>query len=774
MNFLGVYLLTFVLLVGTVVTANTQDILPAPEKPIPAQVGRTWKDSKPGKIPSVRAPENAPNVVIVLLDDVGFGAAGSFGGPVPTPTLDRLAKHGLRYNAFHTTALCSPTRAALLTGRNHHSVGSGQITEMATGFDGYTSIIPKSTATIAELLRQHGYNTSAWGKWHNTPVWETSISGPFDRWPTGMGFERFYGFIGGESHQYEPPLYDGTRPVERPKRPDYTLNQDLADQAIAWMRLQKSIAPEKPFFVYFAPGATHAPHHVPKEWSDKFKGRFDRGWDALRQETFDRQRKLGIVPADTKLTPRPEQIPAWDSLSPERKKIASRLMEIYAGYLAQTDNEVGRVINAIEQLGIIENTLVIFIVGDNGASGEGTPFGVLNEMSVLNGVPEDPSVVMKHLDELGGPTAYNHYPVGFAWACDTPFQWTKQVASHFGGTRNGMVVSWPKRIKDAGGLRTQFHHCIDIVPTILEAVGISEPYVVNGVPQKPIEGVSMLYTFDDSKSVSRRKTQYFEMMGNRAVYDNGWIASCFHGRVPWVFSLSPHRTFDNEKWELYNLSDDFSQSNDVAEKYPEKLRALQDLFWVEAAKHNVLPLDDRGGERVERDMLPIPGSVHNKFTFYSGATRIPEAISPSTKNRSFVITADLEIPKNGAEGVVAAVGGVVGGWSLYVKDGKPSFTYNYLTSERPTITSPAKLEPGPARIQYEFVYDGGGMGKGGIGKLSVNNQVTAEGRIERTVPLLFSCDETFDVGTDTGSPVGLYPTDFAFTGTIKSVQIELK
>lgn len=535
---------------GALISIHAQDVLPRPDKPLPAQVERTWQDSKPAKIEGIKAPPNAPNVVIVLLDDVGFGAAGAFGGPVPTPTLDRLGKQGLRYNAFHTTALCSPTRAALLTGRNHHSVGTGQITELATGFDGYTSIIPKSTATIAELLRQHGYNTSAWGKWHNTPVWETSVIGPFDRWPTGMGFEKFYGFIGGESHQYEPPLYDGTLAVERPKKPGYTLNEDLADQAIAWVRLQKSIAPEKPFLVYFAPGATHAPHHVPKEWSDKFKGQFDQGWDKLREETFERQKKLGVVPANAKLTPRPPQIPAWDSLTPERKKIASRLMEIYAGFLAQTDAEVGRLVDAIKELGVIDNTLFFYIVGDNGASGEGTPYGVLNESSVLNGVPEDPSVVLKHLDELGGPNAYNHYPVGFAWACDTPFQWTKQVASHFGGTRNGMAINWPQRINDAGGLRAQFHHCIDIVPTILEAVGISAPSTVNGVPQKPIEGVSMLYTFGDAKAPSRRRTQYFEMMGNRGLYDNGWIASCFHGRVPWQFSFSKSWSFDTEKWEL--------------------------------------------------------------------------------------------------------------------------------------------------------------------------------------------------------------------------------
>ncbi|RJR40664.1 MAG: arylsulfatase [Deltaproteobacteria bacterium] len=748
-----------------------QEVLPRPERPLKAEVGRTFQDSKPGKIAEVKAPKGAPNIVIVLLDDVGFGASGTFGGPVPTPVLDRLANQGLRYNAFHTTALCSPTRAALLTGRNHHSVGTGNITELATGFDGYTSIIPKSTATVAEILRQNGYNTSAWGKWHNTPIWETSVAGPFDRWPTGLGFEEFYGFMGGESHQYEPPLYRGTTPVERPPKPNYTLNDDLADQAIAWMRLQKSIAPAKPFFVYFAPGATHAPHHVPKEWSDKYQGRFNEGWDKLREEIFARQKKLGVIPANAKLTPRPSQIPAWDTLSPERKKIASRLMEIYAGFLAQTDYEVGRLADAIKEMGLWDNTLFIYIVGDNGASGEGTPFGVFNEMSVLNGVPEDPGVVLKHLDELGGPTAYNHYPVGFAWAMDTPFRWTKQVASHFGGTRNAMVINWPRRIKDAGGLRSQFHHCIDIAPTILEILGLPEPAMVNGAPQKPMEGVSMAYTFGDAKAPTRLRTQYFEIMANRGLYHEGWMASAFHGRAPWEFDS--HLSFDQEKWELYNVTEDFSQADDLAAKHPEKLRALQDLFWAEAARYNVLPLDDRGGTRVDRKMLPFPGGERPKYTYYPGAVRIPETCAPNTKNTSFSITAEIDIPQAGAQGVIAAVGGVVGGWSLYVQDGKPAFTYNYLTAERPTVMAKDKLPAGPATIRYEFAYDGG-WAKGGVSRLSVNGKQVAEGRIDKTVPGLFSADETFDVGTDTGTAVGLYPNNFAFTGKIKKVTIDLK
>jgi arylsulfatase len=763
-----------VFLLGAVLSAPVagQEVLPRPEKPLKAEVGRTYKDSKQAKIEEIKAPKGAPNIVIVLLDDVGFGAAGTFGGPVPTPALDSLAKQGLRYNAFHTTALCSPTRGALLTGRNHHSVATGTVTEMATGFDGYTTVIPKSTATVAEILRQNGYNTSAWGKWHNTPAWETSMAGPFDRWPTGLGFEEFYGFMGGETHQYEPPLYRGTAPIERPPKPNYTLNDDLAEQAIAWMRLQKSVAPDKPFFVYWAPGATHAPHHVPKEWSDKYRGRFDQGWDKLREEIFARQQKLGVIPANAKLTPRPPQIPAWESLSPERKKIASRLMEIYAGFLAQTDYEVGRLVDAIKEMGQWDNTLFIYIVGDNGASGEGTPFGVFNEWSVLNGLPEDPGVALKHFDELGGPTAYNHYPVGFAWALDAPFQWTKQVASHFGGTRNAMVIAWPKRIKDTGGLRSQFHHCIDIVPTILEALGLPEPSMVNGAPQKPMEGVSMAYTFGDAKAPTRRRTQYFEMLGNRALYHEGWIASVFHGRAPW--ELGKNLSFDQDKWELYNLAEDFSQADDLAAKYPEKLRGLQDLFWAEAAKFNVLPLDDRGFERVDRSLRPEPGGDRTKFTYYAGAVRIPEASAPNTMNKSYSVTAEVEIPQGGAQGVIAAMGGVAGGWSLYVEDSKPAFTYNCLTAERPTVTAKDKLPAGAATIRYEFAYDGGGMARGGVSKLFVNGQLVGEGRIHRTVPLIFSADETFDVGTDTGTPVGLYPNNFAFTGKIKKVTIDLK
>jgi arylsulfatase len=746
--------------------------LPRQAPKINAEVGRTYLDSKQGRIPGPpKAPEGAPNIVIVLLDDVGFSATGTFGGPVPTPTFDRLAKEGLRYNAFHTTALCSPTRAALLTGRNHHSVGTGMVTEIATGFEGYTSIIPRSAATIAEVLRQNGYNTSAWGKWHNTPVWETSIAGPFDRWPTGMGFEHFYGFLGGETNQYEPTLFENTTPIDVHYKDNRTLTEDLADRAIAWMRLQKSVAPEKPFFVWWAPGATHAPHQVQKVWSDKFKGQFDQGWDKLREEIFERQKKLGVIPADTKLTPRPEQIPSWESLSPERKKIAARLMEIYAGFLAQTDHEVGRLADAIRETGQWDNTLFLYIAGDNGASGEGGPYGLLNEASIWNGVQEDTALVLKHFDDLGGPKAFNHYPVGFAWACDTPFQWTKQVASHFGGTRNAMVVTWPKCIKDRGGLRTQFHHCIDVAPTILEVVGIVDPTTVNGVAQQPIEGISMAYTFDDAKAPTRKRTQYFEMFSNRAVYRDGWMASVFHGRAPWDFTAKA--SFEKEKWELYHVVEDFSQADNLAAANPQKLRDLQDLFWAEAGKYNVLPLDDRGAVRVDRSLRPVVGGGRRKYTYFPGAYRIPDSAAPDIKNRSYSISAEVEIPKAGAEGVLVAMGGVSAGWSLYVKEGKPAFTYNYFIGERPTIVGKDKLPTGSVTVRYEFLYDGGGIGKGGTSKLFVNDKLVAEGRMDKSVPYLFSADETFDVGMDTGSAVADYKAPFSFTGTITKVVIDL-
>lgn len=748
------------------------DVLPPPELESPQPAGLTAKDIPLQKIDVVRAPQGAPNVLIVLLDDVGFGAAGTFGGPIPTPNLDRLAGQGLRYNRFHTTAICSPTRASLLTGRNPHAVGMGDVMNSNAAYEGYSGIIPKSAATIAEILRQHGYNTSAWGKWHLAPEWETSQVGPFDHWPTGMGFEKFYGFLGGETHQFEPSIYDGTTPVGRPNKANYHLTEDLVDQAITWMRLQHSIAPDKPFLAYVAPGATHAPLQVPQPWIDRFKGQFDQGWDKVREETFARQKRLGVIPANAQLTPRPKQLPAWDDLSPDQKKIAARLMETYAGFLAHTDAHIGRLVAALEQLGVFDNTLIFYIVGDNGASAEGGPLGSFNYMGSLQGITDDPATTLQRLNDIGGTSSHAHYPAGWAWAMDTPFQWTKQIASHLGGTRNPLVVSWPKRIHDNGGLRAQFAHVNDITPTILEAVGIPAPAVVNGVEQQPINGVSLLYSFADPKAAGRHRTQYFDVFANRALYHDGWIASTFRGRTPWMVMSENPKPYTEDVWELYNLDDDFSQGRDLAKDNPQKLRELQEMFLVELAKNHGLPLHDSGSA----EGLPrVTPPERKTFTYYPGAVGIPESAAPGVKNRSHTITAEIEVPESGAEGVIVAEGGVVGGWSLFANhDGKPVYLYNIFNTEHPTIVGTDKLPSGTVTVRFEFAYDGGGWGKGGTGKLFVNGKPIGETRISRTAPAFFSVDETFDVGTDSRSPVGDYPPNYAFTGHIRQVTVELK
>jgi arylsulfatase A-like enzyme len=755
---------------------NTPDVLPAPEGKFNGVIRPTYKDSKLDKIPVIRAPKGAPNVLLVLIDDCGFGQWGTFGGQTPTPNLDRLAKAGLRYTCFHTTALCSPTRAALLTGRNHHSAGTGTITELGDAYPGYTGQIPKSAAMISEILRQNGYTTAFYGKNHNIPDWETSVSGPFDRWPTQQGFDHFYGFVGGESNQWQPALYENTRPVEmeipKGREGNYTLNDALADRAIDFIRQQKSVTPDRPFFVYYAPGATHAPHHVPKEWVDKFKGQFSQGWDKYREEAFERQKKLGVIPASAKLTPRPSEIPAWDSLTPDQKRVAERLMETFAAYTAQTDYEVGRVLDALDDVGQTDNTLVFWEIGDNGSSMEGGLYGCFNEMVGLSGYPEDPHVLVQNLDQIGGPNSYNHFPVGWAWAMNTPFHWGKQIASHFGGTRNPLVISWPSRIKDKGGVRQQFHHVIDIAPTILEAASITEPYQVNGVPQKPIEGVSMMYSFDDANAKGHRPTQYFEMFGNRAIYNDGWIAACRHGRLPW--ENTPSGEFEKDTWELYKLDEDFTEYNDVAAKHPDKLKELRELFWMEAVKYNVLPLDDRFVERADPSLRPSLIEGRTNFTYFPGAFRIPESSAPNTKNKSHSITVDLEVPKEGADGVLVAEGGVVGGFTLYVKDGKPIYEYNYFTQARYKVESSQKLQPGQCTIRMDFEYDGGGIAKGGNVALFVNGKKVGEGRVDKTEPMRFSADETFDIGMDTGSPVSSdYASPNKFTGKIKDVKIEL-
>jgi arylsulfatase A-like enzyme len=761
-------------LAGVSVSMVAQEVLPKPEPPFKGEIGRTYKESVPDKIPIIKAPNGAPNVLLILIDDCGYGQWGTFGGQVATPNLDRLAMMGLRYTRFHTTALSSPSRAALLTGRNHHSVGTGVITELGDGYPGYSGQIPKSAAMVSEILRQNGYSTAWFGKNHNVPDWETSISGPYDRWPGLQGFDHFYGFVGGEANQWAPTLYRDNDPVamEVPKGKEghYTLNDSLADEAISYIYQQKSVTPDRPFFVYYAPGATHAPHHVPPEWMDKFKGQFDQGWDKYREETYQRQLKLGVIPPDTKLTPRPKEIPAWDSLSADQKRVAARLMEAFAAYTAQTDYEVGRVLDAVEQIGQLNNTLIFWEIGDNGASMEGTLYGTFNEMASLGGIPQDPAFMLQHIDEIGGPKAYNHFPVGWAWAMDTPFQWGKQVASHLGGTRNPLVIVWPDRIKDQGGIRSQFHHVIDIAPTILEAAKIPQPTEVNGVKQKPIEGVSMLYTFDDANAKGTRHVQYFEMFGNRALYKDGWVAACRHGRLPWQTGSFD---FDKDTWELYDLANDFSEDNNVAAKYPDKLKELQDAFWVEAEKYQVLPLDDRLAERADPTLRPSLIEGRTTFTYYPGKVRIPESSAAQINNRSYTITAYVDVPPGGTDGVVVADGGVVGGITLYVKDGRPTYEYNWISQEHYKVTSSEVLAPGPNTIRMEFHYDGGGLGKGGTATLSVNDKKVGSVRIDQTSWGRFSADETFDVGEDAGSPVSeAYSSPNPYTGTIKKVVID--
>ena len=767
-----------------------QEVLPVPPAPFKGQIGLSAKDSKPDFPKPVEAPKGSPNVVVVLLDDVGFGASSTFGGPISTPTLERLAQHGLRYTQFHTAALSSPTRAALLTGRNHHSAHTGVIMEQGTGFPGYDSLLGKDTATVAEVLKQHGWNTAWFGKNHNVPDWQSSQAGPFDLWPTGLGFEKFYGFICAETDQWRPAAYDGTKAIEPYLgNPDYNFDYDIADQAIEWVRNQKAVAPDRPFFLYYAPGATHSPHHPKKEWIAKYKGQFDQGWDKVREEALARQKRLGLVPADTQLTERHADIPAWDSLSAEQKLLSAYMMEIYAGYLSQTDYNVGRVLDAIEQLGQLDNTLVIYICGDNGASAEGGMMGMTNEMVAINGgglidLREQINAkamfqaALAHKEDLGTWKMHNHYPIGWAHAMDTPFQWAKQIASHYGGTRNGMVISWPARIKDQGGIRPQWHHVIDIVPTILDVAGLQQPSVVNGIAQKPIEGVSMAYSFDDAKAPSARRTQYFEMFGNRGIYHDGWVACTTPHFAPWQdvgVGVAPVDIISGYKWELYHVADDFSEAVNLADKYPDKLHELQLLFYAEAAKYNVLPLDDSKTARMDVRVRPSLTRGRTEFTYYGTITRIPEGAAPDVKNKSFRITANLALPKGDEHGVVVTQGGYSGGYALLFNNGKPSFHYNFLNLAHFNIAAKDALKPGKHTVVFDFKYDGGGIAKGGMGVLSVDGQKVAEGRIGNTVPLRFSFYETFDVGEDTGTPVSLdYDVPFKFTGTIEKLVVNLK
>jgi arylsulfatase A-like enzyme len=761
-------------------------ILPTPDPQFRGIIGHKASESKPDFPQAITAPKGAPNILLILTDDTGFGASSTFGGPIPTPSLDRVYQRGLCYNQFHTTALCSPTRAALLTGRNHHSVGFGNISEFATGFPGYDSILPKSAGTIGNILVDNGYDTSWFGKHHLIPDWQQSPSGPFDQWAAGLGFEYFYGFLGGDTDNWHPALFENNKPVLPPFHdPNYILINDLADRAVNWIHTQYAVAPEKPFLMYFAPGNGHAPHHATKDWIAKFRGKFDLGWDKQREETLANQKRLGIVPSDTVLTSRPADIPAWDSLSDDRKKIYARMMEVYAAAVAQSDYEIGHILDALEESGQLDNTLVIYIEGDNGASAEGTLQGITNEMAQLNPEPESVPFLLSMLDKLGSDQTYNHYPVGWAHAMDAPFQWTKQVASHFGGTRNGMCLMWPNHIKAQHEIRPQFAHVIDIVPTILEAVGVEAPLALNGTPQMPLAGVSMAYTFDDAKAPTRHTTQYFEITANRGFYKDGWIASTTPLRPPWVTSGAEPDP-DDFPWELYNVTKDFSQANNLAKENPKKLDELKADFLIDAVRYNVLPLDSSFGDRADPAIRPNLNRGRTHYTYYPGMIRIPEASAPDIKNKSFHITADVEIPQGGADGVIVTQGGRFGGWALLLLDHKPMFAYAFSNQDgdkypnqnnyKYRISAAEPLTPGKHTIAFDFAYDGGGIGKPGTGTLSIDGKKVADGRIGLTQPLRFSLDESFDVGEDTGTPVidgydAKMP--FKFSGTLSKVVIDL-
>ena len=767
-----------VLVTAFAISAGAQEVLPYPQPPFKGHIGRTAKDSTQDFPKDVRAPKGAPNILLILTDDVGFGASTTFGGPIPTPTMDRLAKNGLRYTQFHTTALSSPTRAALLSGRNHHSNATGVIMELGTGFPGYNTLMPKSCGTFAEVLKQNGYNTAWYGKNHNVPDWHTSQVGPFDLWPTGLGFEYFYGFIGGDTSQWAPALFENIKPIEPPhNQPDYFFDKDMADHAIARIRLLHAIAPEKPWVTYYAPGTAHAPHHAPKDWIAKFKGKFDMGWDKMREETLARQKALGIVPPSTQLTPRPKDVQAWDSLDADHKKVYAHMMEVYAAALSYCDTQMGRILDALEDMGELDNTLVIYIQGDNGASAEGTPQGLLNEMSIFNNIPEDFKQVAARMDELGGPNTFNHYPVGWAHAMDTPFQWTKQIASHFGGTRNGLVISWPARIKDKGSIRTQFSSVIDIAPTILEAVGVQAPAMLNGVPQKPIEGFSMVYTFDNPKAKSAHRTQYFEMFCNRAIYNNGWVACTTPPILPWVVgTVVP---VDDYKWELYNVDEDFSQANDLAAKNPAKLKELQAVFDKEAVRNHVFPIDDRRVERFNPAIAGRPDLMGGRktLTVYPGMKGMTENAFINVKSVAHTITAEVEVSDDKTRGVILSQAGYFGGWTLYMKDGKPRHEYNFLALERTNIGGDAALAPGKHTISYEFIPDAKKPGTGGKSILSVDGKKIAEGHIPKTQAFVFSGDEGADVGMDGETNVSpdYQPGPASeFTGKIIKVTIEQK
>jgi arylsulfatase A-like enzyme len=759
--------------------SDGRQVLPIPHQRYEGLITYTAKDpaSSFPPIKPLRPPTGAPNVLLVLLDDVGFGASSAFGGPCETPVAERLAGDGLKYNRFHTTALCSPTRAALLTGRNHHTVGMAGITEIATAAPGYTSVIPNSCASLAETLKLNGYSTAQFGKCHEVPVWETSPMGPFRQWPTGQGFEHFYGFIGGETNHWAPAIYRDTVPIEPENGddPDYHFGEDMTDHTIAWIRQQKALMGDKPFFAYYAPGATHAPHHVPVEWADKYKGKFDDGWDATRLRTFARQKELGVIPEDATLTERHAEIPSWDDMPDELKPVLARQMEVYAGFLEHTDHQVGRIVDALDDLEILDETLVIYIIGDNGASAEGTTNGTFNELFSLNGALsiETPEFLMSKIDDFGGPDAYNHYAVGWAHAMDTPYQWTKQVASHWGGTRNGTIVHWPNGFESRGEVRPQFHHVIDVATTVLDAAGIPHPIFVNGVQQEPLHGKSMLPSFDDAAAPEVRTTQYFEMFVNRGIYHEGWTAVTRHS-TPWLLDQVPP-PIDQDVWELYG-PEDWTQSLDLAQEMPDKLAELQTLFLIEAAKYNVLPLDDRRVERVSSELAGRPTLIQgNTQLLFGGMGRLSEHSVIDIKNRSHSVTAQIDAPDDDASGVLIAQGGAFGGWVLYVLDGKPAYCYNLFGAQQFKIYSDTALDPGQHQVRVEFDYDGGGYGKGGDVTLFLDGARVGAGRVDGTVPMIFSLDETTDIGRDTATSVtdDLSVDETLFKGDIRWVQIDV-
>ena len=752
-------------------------VLPIKE-PIPPTSSEL--DVRNVKVPpqfKVEAPEGAPNVILVLVDDLGFAGTSTFGGPVPTPTFDKISSEGIHYNNFHTTAVCSPTRAALKSGRNHHVNNMGSIIETGTGIPGNTGKIPQNVTPLAEILRLNGYSTGAFGKWHETAAWESNTIGPLDRWPIHQGFDKFYGFLGGETNQWAPFVYDGVHPVELPEDPNYHFMTDMTNQSIAWMKYQKALDPGKPFFMYFAPGATHAPHHVPQSYIDKYKGKFDKGWDAIRQEILDRQIKLGIVPKGTKLAPKPEAIPEWESLSTDQKRLYTKQAEVFAAFLDMTDYEIGRLIDAVDQIGQTENTMVIFVYGDNGTSAEGGANGMYSEMTYFNGVAETVPDMLKKIDKWGGPETYPHMAAGWAVMFDTPYKWTKQMGSDHGGTKVGMTIRWPKGIKTKGGMRTQFTHVIDVAPTILEAAGLPEPKIVNGIEQRPMDGTSMVYTFDDANARERHTTQYFEMFGNRAIYHEGWYARTIH-RAPW--ESVPRRPLKDDIWELYEVANDFSLVNDLSSKYPEKLKELQELFMKEAEKNYALPIDDRLFDRLIASNVGRPDLMGGRSTLIlaEGMMGMSENTFINIKNKSKVITVDLEIPQDKtANGIIIAQGGRFGGWALYVKDGTLAYDYNFLGMERYTVSSTEKLKPGKHSVKFDFVYDGGGIGKGGMGTLYIDGKQVGQSRINRTQSGIFSADETADVGIDLATPVveriGAEHKS-KFNGSIPKVIVEIK